>query len=122
MDRDFCISLPTDNLKQTIDLYEETLGLEMRPLSNAIAMFKVGSVDIQVCQSDAQDELLGLTLSSSGRANVMMTKFVETSDELDAVREGVRTSGYVIKDHERIPHGFTFCDGNGVTWLIEKTA
>jgi predicted lactoylglutathione lyase len=119
MNRDFCVSLTSNNLLHTIELYEGILGLEMRPLSHAIAMFKVGAVDIQVCQADQQQELLGLTLPTTGPANIMLTKFVESAEEVSEVQEKVREAGYIVVQHEHIQNGFSFQDLNGVTWLLE---
>ena len=114
-------SVVTDDLKGSLDFYQDVLKLKMRPFSNGILMFSFGEAEFEVClRSEAMDLLEG-TFSSGPTSNLMVSMVVDGSSELNFMHQSLADANIEMKYSSNKPFIFWFTDLNGLKWMIESS-
>lgn len=116
-ERELRISITTKNLTQSVDLYQNQLGLSMRPMCNAIAMFPLGYVELEICQDSESKELLGVGLGNQSPNGILMS-VKRVKGEIEAVVSNALSLGGERMDTD-VEGAAAFRDFNGIMWLIE---
>ena len=116
-ERQFRFTVLTKNISRSIKFYQEILGLNMRPICNAIAMFPLGYAEFEVCQASETQELLGLDLENQLSSGVLITLKKDAND-IDLIFQNALNDGAVAIDSS-VKGAKSFRDFNGVTWLVE---
>lgn len=117
LERQLRFSVTTTDIEKTASLYQNVLGLQMRPLSNAIAMFPLGYAELEVCHNEATQELLGVEIGDESRG-VLIT-ILRTNEDIEKIRQASLEFA-VTELPTDIEGAWSFTDFNGISWLIEK--
>lgn len=118
-ERQIRFSVVTDDLEKSISLYRDALGLRMRPICNAIAMFPLGAAEFEVCQREATKELLDFEFPGQRANGLLISLSLDTEQQLQGMLEAAVNCGATrIDDREPASKTHLLRDFNGVTWSI----
>jgi len=115
----FSFVIVTDDLVRSKELYADAVGLDMRPLSNAVLMFPLGPVDFVVCLRDEAPELVEHRFDEGPSRNVLMMYRVKSRDKLRQIHANLRNFGSIVERNLDRPNVIFMEDFNSISWLIE---
>jgi len=108
-------SIVTDDIMRSRALYEDALGLSMRPLSNAILMFPLGEAEFEVCHRDAASELVEFDFGQARTSGLLISlRFFSEERMNDAAGKALEVGALLVDQVES--KWWTLEDFNGVSW------
>lgn len=108
-------SIVTDDIMRSQALYQNALGLSMRPLSNAILMFPLGEVEFEVCHRDAARDLVDFDFDQSRTCGLLISlRFFSEERMNDAAEKALEVGATLVDQVES--KSWTLEDFNGVSW------
>lgn len=118
MERKIRFSITTNDLERSISLYRDALGLDMRPLSNAIALFPLGVAEFEVADSRDSRNLVEAEFDTAGTSGLVITlEFSSEARRNDVLEKAVAMGAERVLPLEEW-HSPALVDFNGVRWSL----
>ena len=104
------IIVVTKNLDKSVKFYRDIIGLEMRPLSNPVAIFKYDYASLYIYQETFFEEQFGIEsnkISANGMLSIQITTAEEFKSIIDTINKNAETNceillssdeKYIVKD------------------------
>lgn len=117
-DRQVRFSIITDDIEKSISLYRDALGLDMRPICNAIAMFPLGVAEFEVCHREASKQLLDFKLDGELASGLLISLSLGSEEQVDKAVKAALQYGATSVNNESNSNSRILKDFNGVIWSL----
>jgi len=117
-ERQIRFSIVTDDITKSISLYRDALGLDTRPISNAIAMFPLGVAEFEVCERSAARELLRFEFDTEHTSGLLISLVFDSEPQMDKSVKAALQSGATLLNNDIAPNARYLKDFNGVSWFL----